>query len=141
MVSKENAEIVLLSIHPKYVRSIISGEKKVEFRRQKFSKPVNLIVIYGTRPIQKVVAYFRVSHITQASPHELWDRYQTVAGIGKKSFLDYFKGAKDAVAIVIDSVKILPRPVGLYQISKNLNPPQSFTYLSGTLFDKLCDYF
>ncbi len=137
MASKRSAEIALLAIHPEYIQSIISGEKKVEFRRQKFSKPVDRIVIYGTRPIQKVVAYFLVSHIAQASPTELWNKYQNIAGIGKKSFLDYFKGTEDAVAIVIDSVRIFSKPIALYKISKKLNPPQSFTYLSESLFEKL----
>jgi len=140
MDSEKNSDVALLSIQPEYIRSIVTGKKKVEFRRHKFAKPVEHIVIYGTRPIQKIVAYFRVSHITLASPHELWGKYQQVAGIGKRVFQEYFKGANEAVAIGIESVMILSNPVALHKISKELTPPQSFTYLSEALFKKVCKF-
>lgn len=137
MDSAKNYDVALLSIQPEYIRSIVAGEKKVEFRRQKFAKPVEHIVIYGTRPIQKIVAYFQVSHITMASPYELWEKYHNVAGIGKQAFQKYFKGAKEAVAIGIESVMVLSKPVTLYRIGEGLSPPQSYTYLSEPLFNKV----
>jgi predicted transcriptional regulator len=133
-----NNEIVLLAVQPTYVKSIISGKKKVEFRRQKFAKSVSRVVIYETRPVQKVVAYFRVSHVTRATPNKLWNKYKCVGGIKKHRFREYFKGAREAVAIGIDSVKVFSKPVALNKISKKLSPPQSYTYLSESIFDKLC---
>lgn len=137
MDSKGSNEIALLAIQPKYVRSIILGEKKVEFRRQLFSRPIEYVVMYGTTPIRKVVAYFRVSYITQASPFELWEKYHEIAGIGKRAFEEYFQGAKQAIAIGIGSIKVLSEPVTLHTICDNLHPPQSFAYLSQSVLEKL----
>jgi predicted transcriptional regulator len=135
-----NNKIVLLAVQPTYVKSIISGKKKVEFRRKKFAKSVSRIVIYETRPVQKVVAYFKVSHVTQATPNKLWKKYNNVGGIKKHKFREYFKGAREAVAIGIDSVKVFTKPVALNKISNRLSPPQSYAYISESVFDKLCKF-
>jgi predicted transcriptional regulator len=140
MGQEGNSKIVLLAVQPIYVKSIISGKKRVEFRRRKFAKQVSRVVIYETSPVQKVVAYFWVSHVTQATPDKLWKKYNNVGGIKKHRFREYFKDARKAVAIGIDSVKVFSKPISLNKISNKLSPPQSYTYLSESVFQKLCKF-
>ena len=45
---------VLISIKPKYVKKIISKEKKYEFRKNIFKKNVDTIIIYTTSPEKKI---------------------------------------------------------------------------------------
>lgn len=137
MDSGTNAYIALLSIRPQYVQSIISGEKRVEFRRKKFSKSVKYIVIYTTHPIKKITAFFRVSYITQASPTEIWNKYYHIGGIEEQTFLKYYKGLTQAVAIGIDSLRVLSTPVSLDKIFGKISPPQSYIYIREDLFEKL----
>ncbi|HDT8147195.1 TPA: hypothetical protein RD696_002696, partial [Enterococcus faecalis] len=46
---------ILLSIHPKFVDKIMTGEKKFEFRRVIAKRNPNKIIIYSTSPVCKVI--------------------------------------------------------------------------------------
>ena len=47
---------VLLSIKPEFVKEIIEGRKKFEYRKKVFKRPdVSSIVVYATKPYGKVV--------------------------------------------------------------------------------------
>jgi len=126
-----------MPIQPQYVAAIVAGHKRVEFRRRRFACPVTNVVVYATSPIKKVVAHFRVGHVTEATPHELWQRFRSVAGIDEQAFWDYYHGAARGVAIGIDQLVVLDRPVSLTSVSRSLSVPQSFCYLPSRLFDKL----
>ena len=55
---------VILSIKPKHVEKILSGEKQYEFRKQIFKNPeVENIFIYASSPVKKIVAVFRPAKI------------------------------------------------------------------------------
>ena len=45
---------VLMSIKPKYVEKILSGEKKYEYRKTLLKKDVESILVYSTSPVKKV---------------------------------------------------------------------------------------
>jgi len=139
LVSDENQRVALLPIQPRYVRDIIEGGKRVEFRRRAFAKPVSHAVIYATSPYKRVVAHFRVAHITQATPGELWRRFADVAGIDYDTFRHYYSGAREGIAIGIADLVILAKPVPLSRISPSLAAPQSFCYLEKGLFAKVME--
>lgn len=137
MASEQSSRVVLLPIQPHYVRAIIDGKKKVEFRRRKFGSRVDYIVVYSTYPVQRIVAFFRVSHITEGSPSELWMKYKHAGGIDEEGFRTYYRSAKQAVAIGIDEVAVLNEPLPLEVLCGSLSPPQSFVYLSRALFERI----
>uniref|UniRef100_UPI003FD808D8 ASCH domain-containing protein n=2 Tax=Methanoregula sp. TaxID=2052170 RepID=UPI003FD808D8 len=84
---------VLLSIKPKYVRSIIEGEKRYEFRKAIFKdRSVNRIFIYSSAPVKKIVAVFEIGTILEDHPDILWDRVRDYAGIDDSEFFTYFAG-------------------------------------------------
>lgn len=133
-----NSSVVLLPIRPCYVKRIIDGTKRIEFRRKPFKRSVQNVVVYSTSPVRKIVALFTVSHITKAGPSEIWTKYHHLAGIDMKTFRDYFQGRDSAIAIGIGVVTILDPPISLRLLSGSLIPPQSFIYLRYQLFQKLC---
>jgi hypothetical protein len=52
---------VLLSIKPKYVKSIIEGDKRYEFRKTIFkNREINRIYIYSSSPVKKIVGTFEI---------------------------------------------------------------------------------
>lgn len=118
----------LLSIRPDFVEAIIRGEKKFEFRRCIFARPVDVVVVYATVPVRRVVAEFDVRSIMSETLPILWKRTHQSSGIDRKFFWKYFKGKDYGHAIEIGEVRTYKTPfcpieeLGVY-------PPQSFVYL------------
>ena len=84
MVENSDRNVILMSIHPKFAQLILSGKKKVEFRKTRFNHQISHVVIYATSPIKKVVGYFEVQNIKVAPPKDLWESYSEVSGIEPK---------------------------------------------------------
>src|SRR6476661_1086310 len=94
----------LLSIRPQFVNAILRGEKRYEFRRTRFSRPVDIVVVYATMPVRRVVAEFMVVSVICDSPLLLWRLTHDAAGIEEQSFFRYFRGKKLGYAIEIGRV-------------------------------------
>lgn len=121
-----------MSIHPCYAERILSGEKKVEFRRRPLARPVSHIVIYATSPICAVVGVSEIREVICASPRALWESYAAVAGISRSDFFRYFEGRDQGVAFVFRSVVSCRSPLPLGSAGLPDSPPQAFQYLSST---------
>ena len=64
---------VLLSIKPRYVKSIIEGEKWYEFRKTIFkNRGINRIYTDSSSPVKKIVGTFEVGEILEDNPGHLW---------------------------------------------------------------------
>ncbi len=117
-----------MSIRPPFVSAILNGEKRYEFRRSVFSLPVEVVVLYATEPIGRIVAEFDVVKVISGKPEALWRRTRRFAGIDKRAFFEYFRGKQIAHAIEIGEVRRYEsawcplRELGI-------KPPQSFVYL------------
>ena len=108
---------VLLSIKPKFVESIIKGNKKYEYRKAIFKKNVDTVVIYKTTPFCKIIGEFEI---------DIWQITQEFAGITQDYFDKYFYNRKIAYAIKIGNIKqyeLEPK-----DIIKQFKAPQSFMY-------------
>src|SRR2546426_12044630 len=118
----------LLSIRPRFASAILSGEKRYEFRRRIFIRPVKVIVVYATVPVRRIVAEFEVRAVISDDPKSLWKRTRQFAGIEKKVFFEYFRDSKVGYAIKIGEVRRYTIPY--CPIEKiGIRPPQSFVYL------------
>lgn len=119
----------LLPIKPRYVAAIFSGEKKYEFRRVIFSRPVDIVVVYATAPVRQVVGEFDVLAIICAPPQSLWERTRHCAGVDEDAFFGYFRGRQTGYAIQIGQVRQYAEP--FCPIKRfGVKPPQSFLYLT-----------
>ncbi len=123
---------VLLSIKPKYVQSIIEGEKRYEFRKTIFkNRGIDLIYIYSSSPVKKIIGSFEVGGILEDHPRELWDNVKEYAGINDQDFFSYFEGKSRAFAIEIQNLQEFNDPIDPYETIPGFVPPQSYCYMDG----------
>jgi len=118
----------LFSIKPQFVRRILDGTKRYEYRRVRCTRDITGIIIYCTSPVCKVVAEAKVTDIITGDPEKVWIITHEASGISKEFFDRYYEGCKEAVAYAIGEVRELPEPRDLseYGVSR---APQSFVYL------------
>lgn len=119
---------VLLSIKPQYVNSILSGEKKYEFRKVRCRQEVDKIVIYATSPIKMVLAEAEIEEIIEDSILNVWNKTKEFSGISYKFFRSYFKGRDSAIAYKLKNVVRYENPRTLLDYGVS-SAPQSFVYI------------
>lgn len=119
---------ILLPIKPEYINKIISKTKRFEFRKIKPTKPVDSIIFYVSKPIQKIVLQARVVYTHIDTPINIWNKTQNRAGITKNEFMRYFKNSKNAIAYELGNLKLFNPPKSLAYFGIT-NPPQSFIYV------------
>lgn len=139
MAPQQASAIALLPIRPEYAAAIMSGDKRVEFRRRKFARIVDYVVVYASSPVQRILGFFRVSRITEGRPQELWDRYSQVGAIDRQAFNEYYSDAKQAFAIEIERVCVLQRPVPLSALGEAWRAPQSYQYIDHSDLDRITE--
>jgi predicted transcriptional regulator len=123
---------VLLSIKPKYLKSILEGEKRYEFRKAIFkNRGIDLIYIYSSSPVKKIIGSFEVGGILEDHPRELWDNVKEYAGIDDQDFFSYFEGKSRAFAIEIQNLQEFNDPIDPYETIPGFVPPQSYCYMDG----------
>lgn len=127
---------VLMSIHPKYVELIKTGQKRYEYRRVGCRKLIDRIVIYATQPYSYIVGEAKVSRILMGSKEDIWEKTYRYAGISEKEYLNYFKGKETALAYEITDFQIYHQHKSLHDAGLN-RAPQSFYYLEPEQYEKL----
>ena len=128
---------VLLSVKPEYAAKIMNGEKEFEFRKRIFRrKDVELIYVYSTSPISKIVGIITIERILEGSPDEIWEKCSSYSGMTKEEYFCYFKDNEKAFAIKIKNVRVLADPVDPYALFDRFIPPQSFCYVDEDFFQE-----
>lgn len=120
---------VLLSIKPEFVREIFAGTKKYEYRKAIFTKEVDKVVVYSTKPVGMIVGEFTVEKILEENPCVLWERTHEASGITKDFFDQYFEGRKRGYALKISSPKLYNDPINPFELFSSFVAPQSFKYI------------
>ena len=78
---------ILLSIKPKYVEKIVSGEKKYEFRQTIFKREqVDTIVVYSSGKVGKLIGEIKFKTILSDTPLNIWNKTKEEAGLSKEDF-------------------------------------------------------
>lgn len=124
--------VALISIHPVYAAMLLSGEKKLEFRRRWSARSVETLFIYATAPVQRIVGFAKVARVTQGTPTQLWRLTKEMkGGVTRRKLFTYLAGRKTGVAIEIKKVTLFPGGVDpRVCLGREFRPPQSFRYLS-----------
>ncbi len=125
--------MLLLSIRPRFVNSILAGQKTFELRRRQPRLNVKEALVYATSPRMEFVARFRIAKVTHAPLKTLWQLVGDAACVSRSEFDAYYSGLDFGTAIHISDVIELHRPVTLDQVRaviQDFHPPQSFRYLS-----------
>lgn len=125
---------ILLSIKPKYAESIISGNKRYEFRKIVFKRNyIENVYIYCTSPVKRIIGSFKVGDIIEDRPIKLWEKLNKFSGLEEKEFFDYFKNIERGFAIEIKSIEKFEDPVDPVKLIPSFVPPQSFYYVRFSL--------
>lgn len=119
---------VLLSIKPKYANAILSGQKRVEFRKMAFKKQIERVYIYSSAPEQRIIGYFTIEKIVADTPQELWKKFNALGSISKADFFEYFADKEIGYSIKIKEVKRFSKSKNPKDIFENFVPPQSYMY-------------
>lgn len=119
---------ILLSIHPKFVDKIMSGEKKFEFRRVIAKRNPNKIIIYSTSPVCKVIGEAEVEDIIIDNPEKVWKETKKFSGVEKEFYVEYFDNRDLAVAYKLKNVIKYISPIDLKDFGIKV-APQSFVYV------------
>ena len=118
----------IISIHPQYWGKIKSGEKTVEFRKNRMGlRSGDKVAIYCTAPVSAIVGYFTVGNISKAYPYVAWDLYNKAGGIAKEDFFMYYHKKETAFIFQIENYTPV-EIITLTEIRKQKpkwNPPQS----------------
>ena len=124
----------LISLKPKYVQKILSGEKRIEIRRRPVSlAPDTRLWIYSTLPSGSIEAVAEIESVCLSAPCAIWDQFSSEIGISKQEFYSYVSGRKKISAIFLKKIrKIEPAPTLNCLKSKigEFHPPQFFKHLS-----------
>lgn len=121
---------ILLSIKPKYADLILAGSKRVEFRRIWAAQDVNMIVLYSSSPIQKIVGMVEVDKIVVASPNVLWKTCtEKGGGLTRNELRSYYTGKQQGIAVLLGKTFKFSKHVNPSEVIRNFVPPQSFRYL------------
>jgi len=124
----------LLSVRPKYVELIASGEKQYEFRKSVFrNRSIGRVYIYATRPIGRIVGSFRVGKIIEDHPQRLWERLKDVSGLSEDEFFAYFGQSDRGFAIKIEGLDRMADPIDPRELDAGFVAPQSFCYFAADL--------
>lgn len=119
---------ILMSIKSEYADKILNGTKIYELRKKPLRNEINTIVIYSSGKVKKIVGEFEIDFVIKDIPENIWDLGETVLGISKDKFFDYYKNSKYAYAIKIKNIKKykIPKELSNFGINK---APQSFCYI------------
>ncbi|OIO87016.1 MAG: hypothetical protein AUK32_04580 [Candidatus Aquicultor secundus] len=127
---------VLLSIKPKYVEKIIDGDKKYEFRKAIFKVDCQMIYIYASMPVKKIVGAIFPGQVDEDTPKNLWLKYKDLAGIQENEFFEYYAGKAKGFAIEIGQVGLFENPIDPRECLPDFSPPQSFCYVNDELLER-----
>jgi predicted transcriptional regulator len=140
-----NMTNILLSMRPKYAEKVFASQNKtVELRRvrPRLLKEGDLVVVYVTSPKKVVVGYFKVKNIIEEPIKHLWKKVKSKAGVTKREFDDYYKGASVGIGICLENTKTFPKPIELEELRRKIfkfQPPQSYRYLSDSEWKQMKD--
>ena len=133
----ENKNItIILSIHPKHIEKILSGEKRYEYRKR-IPQDINYIIVYATAPTKKVVAIIEIDMVMKDTPQNIWDVTQSESGVSYEFFMNYFNAVPTAYAIKFRNIYSLPTPIDITAIDGVKSAPQAYQYVDASISD-LC---
>jgi len=130
----------LVSIKPEFVRRILVGEKKYEYRKNIFKKDIQRIFVYSSSPEMRIVGYFDWAGTIFGNVNEVWEYTCDYAGIDANHYQKYFRNKEYAYALKIKKFIIFDEPINPWDY-EGFKPPQSYCYtqnLKEELYEKLC---
>lgn len=122
---------ILLSVKPRFTDLVVTGEKRVEFRRTAPAAEVGIIVVYASAPTSAIVAMVPVQQTVYTSIKKLWGLSRDLyGGLTRNGLRDYFADRDNGFTFLLGDVRVYPKPLRPDSIVHDFRAPQSFCYLS-----------
>lgn len=115
----------ILSIKPQFVKEIVAGRKRFEFRKAVFKQQVEKVYVYASAPVSRIVGEFQPVDILAGEPDIVWKQTKKFSGITEKFYKEYFAGKQTAYAIVIQNFVKYDKPI---ELPVGVHAPQSYCY-------------
>ena len=126
--------MLFLSIHPRFVDGILSGNKTIELRRQRpRSDSGDWIAVYSTTPERQLRGIVQIKEVRVETVEGLWREARNHANVTREEYNAYFLNARRAIGLVLEKPIAFPTPVSLADLRKvwpRFQPPQGFRYLN-----------
>jgi predicted transcriptional regulator len=126
VASRNDQDVILLSVHPRYADAIMRGEKKFEFRKANVPC-VSFVLIYSTSPTKRILGFFKVKRAHKERPEVLWNSFGKTGSISEEDFFVYYKDVDQGIALEVGQVWSFCQPLRLSAFATT--PPQSFRYV------------
>lgn len=124
---------LLFSLKPQYADLVFEGLKHAELRRRITPDMKDRdVFIYVSSPVRRLRGGFRVGHVWQGSPEDVWNEVSELAGVKKRDFDNYYAGRTVAYALKITDVWEYAYPANLQTLRKRFPHfvvPQSWRYV------------
>lgn len=120
---------VLLSIKPEFAEKILNGSKRYEFRKQGFSKSVDTVILYSTKPVGKIVGEFKLKKVHEGMPEQIWRQTSEFAGINKEFFDAYYHNRSKAYALEAEKAVRYAKPLEPDEFMSDFVASQSYRYI------------
>ena len=122
-----------MSLKPYYADLIFEGRKKAELRKRiALGIEGRDVFVYVSSPVKQLRGGFRVGHVWQGSPEEVWNEVSELTGVDKQGFDAYYEGREIAYALQVTDVWEYEKPVDLSKLRNlfsNFVAPQSWRYV------------
>ncbi len=131
----------LISVRPVWASAFFLSHnaKLIELRKGNFGtslKPGDVIAIYATLPVGKLIGRVRVIKRESLTIDRLWQQCQQgqLAKVSRTQFDAYYANQKSGVGVWVGAAKLLPSPITLSKLRQNWGhrwqPPQQLQQLT-----------
>jgi predicted transcriptional regulator len=113
-----------MSVYPWVAAAILDGRKTAEMRRiVPRLVPGDRVLLYATKPVQRIVASHEVGGTRGGAPEAVAERWHAESNLTLAEALDYLTAPKPATR---PGVILIERPVALEPTPIRFAPPQSY---------------
>jgi len=119
---------VMLSIRPWFVKDILSGRKRYEYRNYCPDRETDFLVVYETRPRQVVSTVLEVRQILSGRRSYIWRRTREFSGTDKEGYYSYARPFTHSIEL--GTAYPLAYELRLNELPFPCVPPQGFIYLT-----------
>ncbi len=131
----------LISVRPVWASAFFLSHnaKSIELRKGNFGtslKPGDVIAIYATLPVGKLIGRVRVIKRESLAVDRLWRASEQgqLAKVSRTQFDAYYANQKSGVGVWVGAAKLLPSPITLSKLRQNWGhrwqPPQQLQQLT-----------
>ncbi len=123
------SNLFLISVHPRWACAFFLSHnpKTIELRKGSFGaslKPGDVIAIYATLPVGKLIGRVRVIKRESLAVDRLWRASEQgqLAKVSRQQFDAYYNNQQSGVGVWVGAAELFPSPIALPKLRQNWGP-------------------